>query len=76
MTRPDFRAVDALTGAKAPAVFFQALSEADEFCSESNRTAELEVRVMELEQENRELRELLSAASLRGESRTLDEGAL
>lgn len=49
MTAPLARRVDALTGQVANAVFFQALSEADEHVREVDRARELACRVQELE---------------------------
>ena len=50
---PRVRAVDMLTGTKAPTKFFRALSEADHFCRELDEVNELRVRVQELEEAER-----------------------
>lgn len=49
MTAPPTRLVDQFTGQVANAVFFQALSEADEYVREVAAARELQVRVQELE---------------------------
>lgn len=52
------RRVNALNGnvAPKPSGFFKALSEADAFVAERDTRAELEIRCLELEQENAELK--------------------
>lgn len=56
---PRARIVDALSGQKAPARFFQALSEADNLCAELDTLRELQTRVDELAAERDDLAERL-----------------
>lgn len=62
MSAPNIRHIDALTGARPPEGFFQALSEADHFCERDSRIAALEA-------ENRDLRAKLAAFRGAGDAR-------
>jgi chromosome segregation ATPase len=56
---PLVRTVDALTGQVAPTKYFQALSEADDYCKELDGLRELQTRLAEVESENTDLSERL-----------------
>lgn len=66
---PHQRRVDMLTGAKAPDAFFNALSEATEFCRELDDLRAKQCRIDELEAENRELRARVAAYRGAGDAR-------
>lgn len=48
MNAPAARRIDALTGARAPEVFFRSLSEADEFCRENAAVERLRIENQQL----------------------------
>lgn len=50
---PPARLVDALSGAKAPAKFFEAMADADAICADLDELCELRARVGELEASER-----------------------